>query len=59
MFHGVPIVGVPFMSEQLHNTQRCAARGLGVVSPEAPALRTDGQRYTREGVVSLVRQVGG
>lgn len=57
-FHGVPIVGVPFMLEQAQNAKRCAARGFGVVSPEAPALRKDGRRYTREGVAALIRQVG-
>jgi hypothetical protein len=59
MFHGVPIVGVPFMLEQLSNSQRCAARGFGVVSPEAPAVRAAGVRYSRAGVAALVRKVSG
>jgi UDP:flavonoid glycosyltransferase YjiC (YdhE family) len=57
MFHGVPIVSMPFMLEQRSNGQRAATRGFGIVSPEAPALRARGAHYTRGGVAALVRQV--
>ena len=57
MFHGVPVVGVPFMVEQAMNSGRAAARGFGVVSPEAAALRAPGQRFTRASVAGLVRTV--
>ncbi|KAI8465452.1 MAG: hypothetical protein J3K34DRAFT_525378 [Monoraphidium minutum] len=57
MFHGVPILGVPFMGEQLHNARRAAARGLGAVSPEAAATRAPGQTFTKDGVAGLVREV--
>jgi hypothetical protein len=53
----VPIVGVPFMNEQLLNCQRTVTRGFGVVSPEAPASRKEGVHYTRKGMASLIKQV--
>ena len=57
MFHGVPIVGVPFMVEQASNVQRAASRGFAVVSLESVGLRREGQRFSRRGVAGLIKKV--
>lgn len=59
MFQGVPLVGVPFVIEQLSNVQRAAARGMGLALPEAPATRRPHERISREGLAALVRRVCG
>ena len=50
----MPVVGA-FMVEQAMNSGRAAARGFGVVSREAAALRAPEQRFTRANVAGLVR----
>ncbi|GBF97662.1 UDP-glucuronosyltransferase 2A1 precursor [Raphidocelis subcapitata] len=57
LFQGVPMVVLPFVYEQLANGRRAAARGYGLVSPESPAARPKGVRFSRDGLSSLVRKV--
>ncbi|KAF6256126.1 hypothetical protein COO60DRAFT_143999 [Scenedesmus sp. NREL 46B-D3] len=47
-FHGVPVVGAPFMFEQAENCAKLAARGAAVMLQQAPAFR----RYSESGVSS-------
>lgn len=55
--HQQPVVGVPFQFEQSVNARRLAAKGLGVVSPQAPPIRRSGETYTREAFGGLLKQV--
>jgi glucuronosyltransferase len=61
-FHGVPVVGVPFMDEQLANAMALAGRGMAAVAVEAVGLRKRGKagfgrQYTREYMAGLIKQV--
>lgn len=58
-FHGVPVVGVPFMFEQAESGAKLAATGAAVMCEQAPAYRRGSTpTYTRKHVAELIRQVG-
>ena len=52
-----PVVGVPFQFKQKANIEALRALGMAEVSPEAPHVRHEGQRFTREGLGGLMRKV--
>jgi glucuronosyltransferase len=61
-FHGVPVVGVPFMDEQLANAMALAGRGMAAVAVEALGLRKRGKagfrrQYTTEYMADLIKQM--
>lgn len=59
-YHGVPVVGVPFMFEQAESGSKLAAAGAAVMCREAPAYRsgrTSHVHYSREHVAGLIQQV--
>jgi UDP:flavonoid glycosyltransferase YjiC (YdhE family) len=60
MFHGVPVLAVPFQFEQLDNARKLVAHGMGVISEQAPALRGSGdEHYTATQVEAAARSVLG
>ncbi|WIA34746.1 hypothetical protein OEZ86_013054 [Tetradesmus obliquus] len=62
-FHGVPVVGLPFMFEQADNCMKLAARGAAVLSQQAPAFRcyndsgASSSSYSSQHLVQLIKQV--
>ncbi|WIA14570.1 hypothetical protein OEZ85_003087 [Tetradesmus obliquus] len=61
-FHGVPVVGLPFMFEQADNCMKLAARGAAVLSQQAPAFRcyndsgASSSSYSSQHLVQLIKQ---
>lgn len=57
MHHGKPVVGAPFQFEQQANLEMLRAKGMGELSPEAPASRPKGSHYTEQGMRDLISKV--
>jgi hypothetical protein len=61
-FHGVPVVAVPFMDEQLANAMALVGKGMAAVAVEAVGLRKKGnagfgRQYSRHYMAALIKQV--
>eukprot|EP00878_Enallax_costatus_P020657 GHUV01021845.1.p1 GENE.GHUV01021845.1~~GHUV01021845.1.p1 ORF type:complete len:508 (+),score=124.81 GHUV01021845.1:392-1915(+) len=59
LFHGVPVLGVPFIFEHVENCCKLAVRGAAVLSPQSPAYRAINSsiHYTRQHIEELATQV--
>jgi UDP:flavonoid glycosyltransferase YjiC (YdhE family) len=60
-FHGVPVMALPFSTEQGEMAMRMLAAGLGYAVPEAVAFRATGQMggLTKGMLVGIAKQVSG